>query len=78
MYACMEVLMRRDILWTDSRQYVRRGLSIPISILCPALCEFSHVWDNPYNSTFVVCLFEQIEVIDLYKQNYSLVSVSID
>lgn len=60
------------------RQYVRRGLSIPISILCPALCEFSHVWDNPYNSTFVVCLFEQIEVIDLYKQNYSLVSVSID
>ena len=52
--------------------------AIPISILCPALCEFSHVWDNPYNSTFVVCLFEQIEVIDLYKQNYSLVSVSIN
>mgnify|MGYP003684360353 CR=1 FL=1 len=60
------------------KQYVRRGLSIPISILCPALYEFGHVWDNPCNSTIVVCLFEQIEVIDLYKQNYSLVSVSID
>ena len=70
--------MGRDILWTDNRQYVRRGLSIPISILCPALREFGHVWDNPYNSTIVVCLFEQVEVIDLYKQNYSLVSVSIN